>query len=205
MPEYPFLEDEPPTFLSSGEKEWKENVRAICSQSLQHPCLRFVVSSWVRRYNYFDLDNIAGPVLNVVGMESSTVWVSMELGETPGVAISNHPPPIPSNLCQEPLYIRNPPIKSISSAALLPELEGQNIIGDEEPLGLILIFDSDETRIGDFSFEGPIKPLIDSFGPLLGTYHQSAKDYRIHEIRILKGHRIGERGVRVGFWFLPSI
>lgn len=48
----------------------------------------------------------------------------------------------------------------------------------------------------------PLKPMIDSLGPLLGSYHQGPADYRIHEIRIFKGLQPQGRGVTAGFWFL---
>jgi hypothetical protein len=203
MSTYPFVEGEPPSFyLDQRDEKWKDKIRSACQDTLQHPCLRFTVTAWQRGSNYFDLDNISKLVLDVVGKEAMTVWVSVELGESPGVAISDEVPPSPSELCEESIYLANPPTQSVRSSIPLPELENCKIIGSDEPLGLVATFDSHEARIGAFGFEGPIKPLIDRFGPLLGTYHQGAADYRIHEIRIFKGHQPEKSGVTVGLWFL---
>jgi hypothetical protein len=202
MSTYPFVMGEPPSFFTRNEADWKAAIRRACSNTLQHPCLRFVVSSWQRCSNYFDLDNISKPVLDVVGKEATTVWVSEELGESSGVAIGDEVPPLPPELCEEPIYIANPPTQSVRSSIPLPELENRKMVGNDEPLGLVLTFDSNEARVGDFGFEGPIKPLIDRLGPLLGTYSQGVADYRIHEIRIFKGHQPDDSGVTVGLWFL---
>lgn len=199
---YPFIRGEPPTFLTKNEKAWKVTISTVCSHTLKNPHLKFIVSSWQRNYNYFDLDNLSKPVLDVVGKGASTVWVSMQLGQPAGVHISEEISLSSLNLYEEHLYIANPPTRSIRASAPLPELQGRCILGSNEPLGLKLQFDSNTARIGDFGFEGPIKPLIDSLGPLLGTYHQGAVGYRIHEIHISRGYEPSRNGVYTGLRFL---
>ncbi len=203
MPAYPFVEGEPPSYyFDSRDEAWKARIRSACPDTLLHPCLRLIVTAWQRYGNYFDLENISKLVLDVVGKEALTVWAAVELGETPGVAISDEippPAPVPSD---EFIYLAQPPNRSVRSSLSLPELANHQRIGSEEPLGLVVTFDSQEVRIGNFDFEGPFKPLIDRFGPLLGTYAQGAKDYRIHEIRIFKGHEPEKSGATMGLWFL---
>jgi hypothetical protein len=87
-----FVQGEPPSFLTPRENPWKEHVRAALGRQLRNPRLQVVVSSWKRGYQYFDLDNIAKPVLDVIGIDADSVWVCMNVGEAPGVTISEARP-----------------------------------------------------------------------------------------------------------------
>jgi len=202
MSKYPLIEGEPPTFRSPNEQAWQSAIRRVCPDSLKNPCLKFTVKSWLRNSNYFDLDNISKPVLDVVGKEATSIWVAVDIGEPAGVVINDEIPPLLPELCEGPIHIANPPVQSRRQSDPLSELEGRKIIGSTEPLGLIIAVDSDEVQIANFDFNGPIKPLIDKLGPLLGTDHQGVADHRIHEIRISKGHLFGGKGVSIGLWFL---
>ncbi len=196
-----FVEGEPPSFLTPRENPWKEQVRAALARQLRNPRLQFVVSSWKRGCQYFDLDNIAKPVLDVIGIEADSVWVSVTVGEPPGVVISEARPQSVVNLLSE-IHIAQPPTRSIKRLPALPELAGLPPIGTDEPLGVGLAFSAATVRVGDFGFEGPIKSLIDAMGPVLGTYHQGSADYRIRELRVTRGIAPSESGVTVGFWLL---
>jgi hypothetical protein len=198
-----FVPGEPPTYhipRSQAEIEWQAAIREACPVSLSHPHLQFVVSSWLRRGNYFDLENLSEPVLDVIGKHATTVWASVSLSSSVGVYISEEIPPTQPSLVPE-IYIATPPATSVRTT-LLPQLMDREMIGVDEWLGISLAFDSSTVSVGDFSLSGPVKTLPDHLGPLLGTYYRGARDYRIRELRITTGHRNNTSGVTIGLWFL---
>jgi hypothetical protein len=88
----------------------------------------------------------------------------------------------------------------------VPELVGAVPFGDDEPLGMAVQFDSADVPIGELSFEGPLKSLIDDLTPLFGERMISgrpmAKDYRVRELRITRGHRPSSSGATITLWML---
>jgi hypothetical protein len=195
-----FVPGEPAVFLGKGEREWKAAVQSTGVGTIRHPHLDFVVSSFKRRGHYFDIENLAKPVLDVVGAGAEMLWVTMREGQQPGVEICDERPPLASGVVFS-TYVAAPPTRSIRQAPP-PELLAAPALGTDEPLGLELRFDSAACRVWDCGFEGPIKALIDACGSMLGTYYQGARDYRIRELRVRRGTRVGAHGVHMGFWFL---
>ncbi len=90
-----------PVLLSRGEAGWREAVRGCGLTDLPSPHLRFVVTSWQRGGNRFDLDNLVDPVLAAIGARPSdrtSLWATVELGHDPGVSITDaQPPPAPAS------------------------------------------------------------------------------------------------------------
>jgi hypothetical protein len=85
-------------------------------------------------------------------------------------------------------------------------LAGSEVVAAGLPLGLALEFDSAGVAVGELSYEGPTKSLIDDLGPLLGvrTYmgRMVSDDERVKELRITRGHLTASRGVTVKLWAL---
>lgn len=82
--------------------------------------------------------------------------------------------------------------------ASLTEMAGMQVVGSDQPLGCHLAFGDRHTPIGDFGFEGPIKPLIDALWPLLGGVSGRPADHRIRDLRVVSG--AGMVGVEVTLW-----
>jgi hypothetical protein len=41
----------------------------------------FVIGSWTRYGNWFDLDNLTGPVISALGLVPDSIWATVRLGE----------------------------------------------------------------------------------------------------------------------------
>jgi hypothetical protein len=128
------------------------------------------------------------------------VW---ERREPEGVLVREaFPPPPPANA--RSIYIASPNQGSRAGRAAPPELGDVLPLGDDEPLGLALQFDASDTAVGELSYDGPVKALIDDLTPLFrermisGRLH--AKDYRVKELRITRRNAVGQRGVTVTVW-----
>jgi hypothetical protein len=177
-------------------------VRRAVRATYRHPHLVFTVASFKRSGHYFDLENLAKPVLDFVAPDAEAVWVSMQLGTSEGMEIEQCAPPPPSQYDLS-FRIAAPPAQSSASRPAHPELLSVPCpLGSDEALGLELAFDSPTTPVSNFDFTGPIKALIDDLEPVLGSYHQKGRDYRIHELRIIRGQRPSSRGMAVTFWYL---
>ncbi len=81
------------------------------------------------------------------------------------------------------------------------ELQGVGAFGSDEPLGLALEFDDDDVLVGELSYDGPVKSLVDDLTPVFGerliSGRSIAKDYRVRELRITRGHPPGQAAVTV--------
>jgi hypothetical protein len=88
----------------------------------------------------------------------------------------------------------------------VPELAGAGSFGHEEPLGVAVEFDAATVPVGELSFDGPLKSLVDDLTPLMGERMISgralAKDYRVRELRVTRGHNMASNGVTVSVWML---
>lgn len=110
-----FVAGEPALLLSRGESAWRDAVRSCGVTGLVDVRLRFVVRSWHRAGNRFDLDNLVDPVLGVVAavppLRHST-WATVETGDAPGVEISaTAPPPAPPDATT--VHIASVPLRSV--------------------------------------------------------------------------------------------
>lgn len=197
-----FIGGRPALFLTSAERAWRETVGAVHLEALRHPRLAFTVASFRRGGQDFDIDNLTKPVLELVAPAPETVWVTVAVGEKEGVLIAEEEPPPPAR-ADVALEVARPRRRSVRPLVPLGETSGMRAI---EPLdavvGLELAFDSQDEPIGDFGFNGPIKPLIDALGNVLGTYAAGPRDYRVKELRVRRGARPGSTGAQVKLWRL---
>lgn len=199
----PLVAGEPVLFMGRGEAEWKQQIRERIVEVPVNPHIRFVVSSHKRRGHHFDLDNLAKPVLDVLGKEADSVWATVEEGQMPGVEISEQVPRGSPEGCLS-IRIEEPPSRSVKRLEPLAELAEAVAYGSQEPLGLAIEFDSPTVNIADFGFEGPIKSLVDALEQLLGSYGQGGADYRIRDLRIRCGQRTDGEGVTLSLWMLED-
>lgn len=198
-----FVAGEPALLLSRGEAAWREAVRCCGVTALTDVRLRFVVRSWHRGGNRFDLDNLVDPVLTVVAaappLRRST-WASVETGDDPGVEISaTAPPPPPPNATT--VHLPSAPHRSVRTPERLAELADHVPIGSDEACGCALTLGNDTPGLV-FGFEGPIKPTIDALWPLLGGAAHSPADHRIRDLRVTVDERL--TGVSVALWPLAE-
>jgi hypothetical protein len=118
----------------------------------------------LRSGNPFDIDNRAKLVLDEVAREAESIWVELLLGGEPGTLIADRRPDRPFTPAVT-IRIEQPRHKSVAGVRI-PEIADNDALGTEEHLGLELNFDNEGTVIGNFGFEGPIKPLIDGLQPI---------------------------------------
>ncbi|MBX3003127.1 MAG: hypothetical protein KF828_04155 [Anaerolineales bacterium] len=181
-----FVEGEPQTLLSAGEKRWRAILANRGIQPWPDLRLRFVVGAWKRRGHFFDLDNLVSPVLDAIGSklsERESIWATVELGDKPGVEITNGSPP-PSPIGGLRVVLKNPPLRSIRTSKPLLELVEANLFGEpSQPCGCEIRIGMNASGIA-FGFEGPIKPTIDALWPLLGGTFKSPADHRVRDLRL---------------------
>ena len=193
-----FVPGEPALFLTAREKEWKALVAQHCPVRLTRPRLGFTVASFRRRGHVFDLDNLTKPVLDVVGGAVESVWATVAEGQVPGVSIGEGTPPPPPRVDFR-VSIADPPRRSVRTDQPLPELADVVPVGVNEHLGMRLALHGAQ-KIGDFGFEGPVKPLIDALAPVLGGRPGRPADHRIKDLRVVQG--AADDGADVVLWVL---
>ncbi len=194
-----FVAGEPALLLSPGETAWRDAVRCCGVTGLTDVRLRFVVRSWHRAGNRFDLDNLVDPVLRVVAaaphLRRST-WATVETGDESGVEISaTAPPRAPTNATTT--HLSSAPHRSVRTTERLAELAEHVPIGGDEACGCALTLGKDTPGLV-FGFDGPIKPTIDSLWPLLGGAAHAPADHRIRDLRVTVDERL--TGVLVAVW-----
>lgn len=187
--------------MGRGEREWQDAVRSAVPHPPTTIRLQFTVASLLRLGNRFDIDNMSKPVLDALGGEFESVWATVDVGNNPGVLVSAEPPPR-SDMGRW-VSISDPPNRSIRRYDVLPELADVEPVGANSSLGCHLLFGDPDTPIGDFGFEGPIKPLIDVLWPLLGGEANNPADHRIHDLRVDRS--TGVEGVDVTIWELQRL
>lgn len=194
-----FIAGEPALLLSRGEAAWRDAVRGCGVIGLAEVRLRFVVRSWRRGGNRFDLDNLVDPVLAVVAAAPAlrrSAWATVEIGDEPGVKISaTAPPPAPANATT--VHLTAAPHRSVRTTERLAELTEHAPIGVDEACGCELTLGKDTPGLV-FGFEGPIKPTIDALWPLLGGAPHAPADHRIRDLRVTVDERL--TGVLVALW-----
>jgi len=150
----------------------------------------------------FDLDNLAKPVLGRIAPNARSLWAEMTIDSVLGVFVAEREPTAPAHLDVR-AYVPRPPKRSSRPSAVLPELDGQSVLGEpDQPVGLWLSFDSDLVRVGALGLEGSVKTVIDNLWPLLGGKPHDPADHRIRDLRIVRGADPAESGVTVGLWLL---
>jgi hypothetical protein len=196
----------PAVYLGAGESAWKKLLGG-CGFMSSRPAMIFTVSSWKRYGNWFDLDNLTWPVISALTLVPDSIWSTVRRAEPVGVTLWEQGPPAVDHEIAFARHIAQPPLSSQAGIPALIELEGASVLGRAEPLGLELTFDDPAAPIGNFGFNGPVKPMIDALGPLLG-WHGSKKggpaDHRIHDLRVRRGKVPGSHGAQLRLWYLEE-
>jgi hypothetical protein len=183
---------------------WRDALAAKIAGPLRHPYLTFTRKD----RSWYDLDNLVYPVVAVSGCGAcESIWARVERGSEEGVLIQEQPPPGPPVAADVlSIHLARPSDSSVTDRPPPPELAGVGTFGTDEPLGLALEFDNDDVPVGELSFDGPVKSLIDDLTPVFGQRLISgrllAKDYRVRELRITRGHAPRRGGVTASVWFL---
>jgi hypothetical protein len=154
--------------LGRGDKEWREVLRASRLRNIDTLSLRFVVSSFRRCGNWFDLDNLVVPVVSIVGAPTlKSVWAMMEVGDVPGVHVDHEVSPRrpDTSLCYA---LNTPPLSSVRSATRLAEFADAAVFGTDEPVGCEIVLGPAVGPLVWGEFRGPVKSIIDSLWPILG-------------------------------------
>lgn len=198
-----FVEGEPALLLPRGERAWRSLVADSGITGLSEIRLRFIVASWRRRGNTFDLDNLVDPVLAVVACAAAqrrSLWATVELGDRPGVGIFNEAAPGPPDGATS-VHLQEPPTRSVRSRECLEELVDAVVLGTDEPCGCALVLGRDTAGV-EFGFEGPIKPTIDALWPLIGGAAHRPADHRIRDLRVTFDS--DALGISVALWLLAD-
>jgi hypothetical protein len=205
-PEGIFVSGKPLTDIwSAPGLRWRDSLVARVRGPLRNPHLVFTRKD----RSWYDLDNLTYPVVAVAGCaHCESVWARVEQGAPEGVLIRDQVPPSPPAASGDVFacYIARPSNASTKDRPAVPELAGVAPFGVDENLGMALQFDGERVAVGELSYDGPIKSLVDDLTPLFG--HRSisgrllAKDYRVRELRITRGHAPSRAGVTVTLWDL---
>jgi hypothetical protein len=204
-PEGVFISGKPLTDIwAAPGLRWKAVLEDHLTGSLQHPHLAFTRNDRSR----FDLDNLAYPVLAVLGCPTcESLWASVSEGAVEGVLVRAEVPPRPLEtaiVCR--VHIDQPSVGSIRGRPPVPELSNVGAVGTNEPLGLSPQFDDPAVAVGELSYEGPVKSLIDDLTPLFGEQliagRMLAMDHRVRELRLTRGHEPTRAGVTLSLWYL---
>lgn len=133
----------------------------------------------------FDLVNLACPVVAVSGCSAcESVWATVETGPDGGVWVFEQPPPPPPGTPPgASVRIQQPNKASVATRVAPPELAGLQVVAAGAHVGLSLAFDAPDVAVGELSYEGPTKSLIDDLGPLLGTRPYRGREVSVAESR----------------------
>lgn len=206
-PEGVFVAGKPMTDIwAAPGLRWMDTVRHAASGPLTHPHLLFTR----RDRSWYDLDNLAYPVITALGIsDCDTLWAEVKVAEPEGVLILDEEPPPLNPRAPAGTYISMPSSGSRADRPPPPELEHVNSVGADEPLCLTLEFDASDVPVAALSYDGPLKSLIDDLTPLFGTGliagRLLAKDHRVKDLRITRGLNPGSNGVRVRLWLLGEL
>jgi hypothetical protein len=184
---------------------WLAVIKERVPAPLRHPHLRFVRNDPCR----FDLDNLVYPVLAASGSSGcESVWATVEAGPVEGVWVTDRPGPPPGPPAGVPIRIGAPNTVSIPNRLVPPELAGVDVVGPGGFVGLQLAFEPGDVHVGEMSYEGPTKSLIDDLGPLLGFRpwrdRMVSADDRVKELRVVRGQKPGAKGVVITVWPLGA-
>lgn len=180
------------------EVEWRERIQQACADVELSPQtglrLDFIVSSWRRRGQRFDLDNLAKPVLDALGHpEVRFIDARIDVGPEPGVAISviGELPAVSPTFCMQDLTLG-----SVKRTEGHPALRGVPPFAGDRPLRVQLTV-HERASITDFGFTGFVKPTLDRLWPVIGGTSSRPHDHRIRHLIVT---RSAERpsGVTVG-------
>lgn len=198
-----------------GQLDRQLEIRAALPDPPPTIAMHFLVDSYTRRGHYFDMESLgyvvlaawrhdltrSSPVKLSDPFRPASIWLTMGVSEEDmGLCVSEESPPKPEpGVVQFEAEVERPPTMSLKGT-VLRELEAGSELDESLWLGLELTF-GQGVDIGEFGFSGPIKPLIDATGPVLGRDRVGGPaDHRLHDLRIRKDHRING-SVLVRFWY----
>lgn len=193
------IEGEPSSFLTRSEAEWKRRLSQGLAGFQVRPeeglHVQFLVSSWRRGGNLFDLDNLAKPLFDVLGgPEVQYVDLKVSLGGPPGVFIEvgqNLPISVPTNCWMSRLIIG-----SVKHLHADPALRNVRPFPGDTPLRVQLAV-HEPVSIADFGFTGFIKPTLDRLWPVVGGAPGRPHDHRIRHL-IVRRSSDRPSGVSIG-------
>ena len=204
--------------VSGGRGQLERQLEVLAAVPVPPPsmAMHFRVDGYTRRGQDFDMESLgyvvlgawrhdlsrSGPVKLVDAYQPESIWLTMRLAsdERIGMQLADEMPPETrrEDIVVE-ITIAQPPGESIRGT-VLPELVGSAPLLDSDWLGLSLTFGA-AVDIGEFGFYGPIKPLIDAMGPLLGRDRRGGPaDHRLHDLRITRDSR-SDSSVQARFWY----
>lgn len=158
---------------------------------LRRPRLLFTVHSLLQHGHPTVITDLIEAALQAFGApELETIWASIEIGPDAGLAISDTQPP-PAPRCDRAVRLVLP-IAKTRLAGIVP-------LATTRALGLELRFDSADALRDGGSLDR-IRALIDALGPIMGTYHQGSRNYRIRDLRVRCGRSPAPGGVTCRLW-----
>jgi hypothetical protein len=162
-------------------------VSRVIKTPLICPHLDFVVSSWSRYGRRFGLDDLAKPVVDTVTRRPRSMWIRAELGDNPGVRVSEVAPAFPPHIHQ---MIEVPALADRANVAVLnrtmasvPKVPGTGPVGVHLTMGPV--------DIRELGFGGPVRLVFDALAiPLDG-------DHRIVDLRVIRGQATQTTEIRL--------
>ena len=183
---------------------WRNRLTEHLTGPLRQPHLTFIRKD----RSHYDLDNLVYPVVAVTGCSAcDSIWATVERGDEEGVLVREAiPPSAPDGDQVRRVYLANPSHGSVANRPVPEELVGITPLGSDETLGLELAFDDPDVPVGEMSYDGPTKSLVDDLAPLFGWQmvrgRQEGRDDRVWELRITRGRSPGRTGVMFSVWLL---
>lgn len=202
--------------VSGGVGQLERQIEVLAAVPVPPPslALHFHVESYTRRGQYFDMESLGYVVLAAWRHDFSysrpikladlyrpkSVWLTMttKVDDGQGVEIVYEAPPQPETTALD-VVIADPPALSVLGT-VLPELVDGEELSASPWLGLDLTFGA-QVDSAEFGFAGPIKPLIDAMGPVLGRDKRGGPaDHRLHDLRI-RSDGSADGSVQARFWY----
>lgn len=184
-----WIEGEPTSFLTPLESAWKEKLRSrlvgFIGPAGAGIRLSFKVTSWKRRGNHFDIDNITKPVLDVLGFADALfVDTAAELSSNPGVEVAfAHDHRRLGDAAH--FWIKSAIVGSVRRPDPHRDLPHDLKFSGAAPLRVHLTI-HEPLLLTNFGFTGFVKPTLDSLWPVLGGSSLTPSDHRIHHLIVAR-------------------
>lgn len=217
-----FIPGEPPTWLGSGERDWKARLaEAVKLAPAPFLNLDFRVSSFLRAGHRFDLDNMVTPVFDqLLGPRRSELrralhgWSARRgLSPQPGLRIveadsaRNDSMGGEDCLVLDLAYLGGLPAdsrgKGVEFAQAVVHALGAWSPSAEHRFAVDLGFGDDVQDI-TWVAEKPVKPVVDCLFPVLGGRPGAPEDWKIERLRVQRGLSDLRGAFSVKVWALSS-
>ena len=200
-----FIDGEPVLSGGRGQEEWQAEIGARVPRRVVHPDLTFVVSRLRRRGQPFDLDNLVHPVLMVFEDPIDYVRARLVVGTSPGVLIEDARSDVGGEAVLRSIYVASHSDQSARERRGIPEIADDSVFDVHEGLGISLEFDRADIPIRR-GWYGPTEAVIDDLTPWFGTYtsRHLIADYRLRDLRLVRGVNPAANGVRIKIWYVPD-